>query len=99
MAREKSAELIDVCSTDFVSAYRESIFLFGVESSVYKTLSIIKDTTSFLVQFENKFSSGTYDNDEYLAWPKIKESKPEMTTLMKNLEVSLAPWLDFRKAG
>jgi len=99
MAREKSVELLDSCRKDFIGAYRESIFLFGEASPVYKSLTIIKDTLSFLIEYENKFGSGSYDKDECLAWSKIRDSKPEMATLMKSLEVSLAQWLDFRKIG
>lgn len=82
---------------DFVRAYRESSFLFGRESSVYKALTEIKDTFEFLVQFDAKFRSAPYDKDEFQAWSESKASKSDPTKLMESLEQMLTPWLDFQK--
>jgi hypothetical protein len=72
---------------DFVRAYRESSFLFGRESSVYKAMTEIKDGFRPLV----------YDGEEYSASSKIKEKNPDLEKLMKSLEDALIPWLDFQK--
>ena len=60
-------------------------------------LTELKDTLSFLAQFEEKFSSKPYDKDEYEAWSKTKEKKRDLDTIMKALEEALMPWLDFKK--
>jgi len=82
---------------EFIRAYRESIFLFGLDSDVYKVLTELKDKLSFLLQFEKKFSSKTYDHDEYVASSNIRDEKRDLHVIMKSLEEALMPWLDFKK--
>lgn len=96
---EANAEFIDGCARDFIRVYRESIFLFGADSTVYRELTVLKDTLSFLVQFNRKFNSEPRDPDEYREWSKMKQSKPDLHTIMAALEIALLPWLDFKKAG
>lgn len=90
-------EFIDSCARDFIRIYRESVFLFGEDSAVYKVLTELKDTLSFLIQFDRKFRSKPYDEDEYKAWSFMKESKQDLHTIMVALEKALLPWLDFKK--
>ena len=90
-------DFIDSCARDFVRAYRESMFLFGEDSAVYKVLTELKDTLSFLVQFDRKFQTEPYDKDEYSAWASTKESKRDLHDIMAALESALLPWLDFKK--
>lgn len=96
-ATDRSDEFIDKCSADFIRAYRESVFLFGGASPVYQTLTTIKDTLAFLVDFDRRFRTSPYDKDEYRAFSEIKNAKPDMTQQLLELESSLASWLDFRK--
>lgn len=92
-----TSEKIQGIEKDFVCAYRESLFLFGRESSVYKIITEIKDDLGFLFQFKEKFGPLPYDKDEYRAWSKTKEEKQDPAKLMKSLEDALASWLDFQK--
>lgn len=94
---DSTKEFIDSCTNDFIRSYRESVFLFGDDSTVYKTLTELKDTLSFLIQYDRKFESQQYENDEYNEWHRIKESKPDLHMIMGNLEKALLPWLDFKK--
>lgn len=96
-SRDSNNEATRESATDFVRAYRESSFLFGRESSVYKALTEIKDTFSFLVEFDAKFKTEHYDKKEFSAWSEIKASKQDPTKLMESLELSLTPWLDFKE--
>lgn len=96
-SRDLDNEALRESATDFVRAYRESSFLFGRKSSVYKALTEIKDTFGFLVEFDAKFGSGSYDKDEHRAWSKIRASKKDPTKLMESLEQALTPWLDFQE--
>jgi hypothetical protein len=82
---------------DFIRAYRESWFLFGPDSEVYKAMTDVKDTLSFLVKFEDKFRSPPYDDSEHKTWLKLKAEKPDLTKLMESLERALSPWLDSRR--
>ena len=91
--------LVDDCATDFIRVYRESIFLFGADSTVYRELTVLKDTLSFLVQFDRKFKTEPRDPDQYKEWSKLKQSKPDPHTIMAALENALLPWLDFKKVG
>jgi len=84
-------------ASEFVRAYRESIFLFGADSAVHKRLTEFKDTLGFLIQFDEKFKSDPYDKDEYRGWSAKKQSIADPATLMKALEDDLLPWLDFKK--
>lgn len=83
-------------ASEFIRAYRESIFLFGADSAVHKKLTELKDTLGFLIQFDEKFRSDPYDKDEYKVWSEKKQSIADASTLMKALENDLLPWLDFR---
>ena len=94
---DSSVEFIDECARDFIRAYRESIFLFGADSSVYQQLTVLKDTLSFLIQFDREFKSEPLDPDKYAAWSETKQSKPDLHTIMAALENALLPWLDFKK--
>ena len=98
-SRDSNNEALREIATDFVRAYRESFFLFGRESAVYKALTEIKDTFGFLGQFDAKFKSEPNNKDELRAWSEIKASKPDPTKLMESLEQALTPWLDFQKIG
>ena len=71
--------------------------MFGDDSTVYKTLTELKDTLSFLIEYDRKFESQQYENDEYKEWHSKKESKPDLHMIMGNLEKALLPWLDFKK--
>jgi hypothetical protein len=99
MARENDAAMLDKRSADFVGAYRESAFLFGVNSLAYKVLTDIKDTLSFRIQFERKFSDTSKDRDqhEYRAWSSKKDTLPDPSKQMEELEHALMEWLDFRR--
>ncbi|MDX8128493.1 hypothetical protein QLH52_14465 [Methylomonas sp. OY6] len=96
---DTNAEFIDACARDFIRVYRESIFLFGADSAVYRELTALKDTLGFLVQFDRKFKTEPRDQDEYKEWSKRKQSKPDLHTIMAALENALLPWLDFKKIG
>jgi hypothetical protein len=95
--KENDAGLIDKCSTDFVRAYRESVFLFGENSPVYKALTEIKDNLGFLIQFDRKFSDSPKDKDQYQAWSAKKNALPDLEELIPKLERALMEWLDFRR--
>ena len=96
---DSDSEALRESVTDFIRAYRESSFLFGRESSVYTALTEIKDTFGFLVEFDAKFKSDSYNRDEFRAWSEIKATKSDPTKLMESLEQALTPWLDFKKIG
>lgn len=95
--RELNSEMIQNSAAEFIHAYRESLFLFGRESGVYKVLTEIKDTFGYLIAYDARLKSDSIDKDELYAWYKIKESKPDPTKLMESLEQALMPWLDFQK--
>ncbi|MBS1229474.1 MAG: hypothetical protein H6R17_2751 [Proteobacteria bacterium] len=92
-----SEDLIDNCARDFICAYRESLFLFGKDSAVYKALTELKDTLAFLIQFDRKFGAEPYDKDEHSAWSSTRTSKRDLHEIMAALENALLPWLDFKK--
>jgi hypothetical protein len=94
---DSTAELIDSCARDFIHVFRESIFLFGKDSEVYKVQEELKVTLSFLVQFDREFNSESYDNDKYNVWSLRKQSMRDPHKIMEDLENALLPWLDFKK--
>ena len=96
-SRHSDPEAVERSSKGFIRAYRESVFLFGADSNVYKTLTELKDTLGFLLQFNEKFKSEPYDKDECKAYSNIKSSKREPYAIMESLELELLPWLDFQK--
>jgi len=94
---DANAEFIDGYARDFIHAYRESTFLFGADSTVYRQLTVLKDTLSFLIQFDRNFKSAPPTPDQYTAWAATRQSKPDPHTIMADLENALLPWLDFKK--
>ncbi|MES1953103.1 hypothetical protein [Salinisphaera hydrothermalis] len=86
---------IDLVQRNFTQAYRESRFLYGADSPVYKILTDIKDTLGFLLYFDKEFASKPYDPDRYKAWSKKKSETPKPEDLMKSLEDALQKSLDF----
>ncbi len=89
-------DAVSIAAGEFIRAYRESRFLFGPDSEVYKAMTKVKDTLSFLVGYEEKFRSQPYDESEHKAWSELKAEKPDLSMLMGALENALVPWLDFR---
>lgn len=81
----------------FIRFYRESIFLFGEDSDVYKRLTELKDTLYFLIDFKEKYSIEPHKENEYEAMLKVKESKRDPQAMMEELERALMIWIDFKK--
>lgn len=93
----KDQENITNCAKEFIRFYRESVFLFGLDSDVYKVLTELKDTLSFLVQFDERHKEESYDRDEFAAMSKAKSNKRDPHVIMQDLESALMLWLDFKK--
>lgn len=87
---------LTVCKQEFIRFYRESVFLFGPNSDVYKALTELKDTLSFFIYFEEKYSVQPYDEDEYKVMSKARNEKRDPHAIMQDLEKALRPWLDFK---
>ena len=88
-SKSSKSEFLQESLIDFVRAYRESLFLFGRDSDVYKVLTDIKDTLVFLIDFDAKLKTEQYDSDELKEWSKVRVSKPDPTSLMNSLENAL----------
>jgi|GEM_PF-3635214 len=82
-------------TNEFICAYREAIFLFGENSEVFKKLTELKDTLSFLVQ--SKDASNASNEETRKALYKAKQATKDPSFLMKELEKELLPWLSFSK--
>ncbi len=80
---------------EFIRAYRESVFLFGSDSNVYKRLTEIKDTLGFLTTYERMRSEA--DRDMFHALEKKRATIRDPSMLMDALEKDLLRSLDFRK--
>ncbi|NTW50593.1 MAG: hypothetical protein HGB19_12855 [Chlorobiales bacterium] len=96
-SRDSTAEFKESFERDFIRVYRESIFLFGEDSAVYKILTELKDTLGFLISFDSRFKSEPYNQNEYTAWSLRKQSMKEPSMIMGALEKALLPWLSFKK--
>lgn len=87
---------LDDCTKEFIRFYRESVFLFGLESDVYKRLTELKDTLVFLIRLQNESSAERSNTDVYNHMLKIKEEKRDPNEIMQDLEKALVKWLDFK---
>jgi hypothetical protein len=101
MFKEKngSDEHLNACSIAFTKAYRESLFLFGEESDVYKLLTNFQQKLGQLVEIDKKLNS-TQDVDCREAYSKVREPLVSFITddnNLKTLEKSLQQWLDFHE--
>ncbi|MDD2468199.1 MAG: hypothetical protein PHI97_29825 [Desulfobulbus sp.] len=85
--------------TEFVRAYRESIFLFGENSNVHKALTEIKYTLGQLIGLKEDLNSKRPDTDEHKEIFRLIQLQPDLAKLLQKLELSLWPWLDFHKIG
>jgi len=93
---DDQAKLND-CTKEFIRFYRESVFLFGLESDVYKTLTELKDTLLFLSEFKKEFCVEPYNKDLYNVMLTAKKEKRDPNAIMQDLEKALMKWLDFKK--
>lgn len=87
-----------ICKNEFIHFYRESLFLFGGDSIVYKLLTELKDTLEFLTSYNQILSeTSKNDKDTLKSIVKTKEGKRDTTKIIEDLEKALIPWLDFKK--
>lgn len=96
---DDSYEYLDKCAIAFIKVYRESLFLFGEESEVYKLLTDFQQKLGQLIAIDKNLSS-TQDVDCRRVYFQQKE--PLVLFIaddnnLKTLEKSLQQWLDFHK--
>jgi len=93
----ESNQHVKKSAAEFVRVYRESIFLFGKDSSIYESLTKIKNSLSELVSIQEYFKSKNLDKDKSKAYSNRLDTLPSIEKELEMLELLLTPWLDFKK--
>lgn len=96
---DDSYEYLDKCAIAFIKVYRESLFLFGEESEVYKLLTDFQQNIGQRVSIDKKLSSSQDIDDRsglFKAKNPLSDSIITGEELLK-LEKSLKVWLNFHE--
>lgn len=99
--KDNDYEYIDECRIAFIKVYRESLFLFGEESDVYKKLNYFQQNLGQLVNIDKKLDTLTNDSDrEYLSDKRYElYTSVFVSDFLAELEQSLKKWLDFHEVN
>lgn len=96
-SKNSSKEHEEETASEFIRAYRESIFLFGENSEVFSELENLKNNLGYRFQLQEARRSDPDNKDRIKSLQEIIEKQIEPELILKALEKSLKPWLNLSK--